>query len=134
MLRHLLAPTAAALAAAALLLPAPAHAAEHTRSDLVLTWTRYNAVGQPLHLGTLHCSTSPATGQHPDPVAACAALEDADGEPGNLADDGRICTRQYDPVGAAIVGTWEGREVWWSGSYANACEMARYTDGVMAFR
>lgn len=134
MLRHLFAPTAAALAAAALLLPAPAQAAEPARSDLVLTWTRYDAVGQRLHLATLHCSASPATGQHPDPVGACAALEDAGGEPGSLEDDGRICTREYDPVGAAIVGTWEGREVWWSASYANPCELGRYTNGIMAFR
>lgn len=129
---YALAPAAAALA---LLVPtaSPAAAVAPPGSELTLLWSRYSGVDEPHHIATLDCDDDPATGAHPDPVAACAALEGAGGEPGALPDDGRTCTEELDPVGALVVGTWGGVDVFWTASYDNPCFMARFTGGVMDF-
>lgn len=122
------------VAAAGLLVPAaPAQAAAPPDSDLVLLWDRYDGVEAPHHIASLSCDEDPATGSHPDPVEACAVLDAAGGEPGLLPDDGRACPDVYDPVGGLIVGTWGGAEVFWSASFDNPCQMARFTSGVMGF-
>ena len=129
---YALVPAAAALA---LLVPfaSPAAAVAPPGSELTLLWDRYDGVEAPHHLATLDCDDDPATGQHPDAAGACAALEAAGGEPGTLPDDGRTCPDVYDPVGGLIVGTWGGVDVFWSASFDNPCQMARFTAGVMDF-
>lgn len=134
-MRTLLKTLAPAVAAGALLLPlaSPAQAVAPPGSELYLLWDRYDGVEAPHHVATLDCDDDPATGEHPDAAGACAALEAAGGEPGALADDGRTCTDVYDPVGGLIVGTWGGVEVFWTASFDNPCQMARFTSGVMGF-
>lgn len=134
-MRRTLSALVPAAAALALLIPtsSPAAAVAPPDSELTLLWSRYSGVDEPHHIATLDCDTDPATGAHPDPVAACAVLEAAGGEPGLLPDDGRTCTDEWDPVGALITGTWGGDEVFWTASYDNPCFMARLTGGVMDY-
>ena len=126
-----LVPTAAALG---LLVPlaSPAQAAPPD-SELVLLWSRYNGVDEPHHIATLSCFPDPATGQHPDPVAACAALDAVDGQPSMLPDDARECTDEFDPVGILVIGTWGGAEVFYTEDFGNPCEAARGTAGVFDY-
>ena len=44
-----------------------------------------------------------------------------------------VCTTEYAPVTAHIEGTWRGREVDWTRTFGNRCDMARTTGVVMAF-
>ena len=136
MLRRLLLALAPLAAALTLLAPsaAPAHAAAPANSSLVLLWSRFNGTDEPHHIATLQCGLLTGSGTHPHPTSACLALTLAGGEPGNLPSDLRLCTRIYDPVGALIYGTWGGSPVFWTASFANPCEMARDTNGVMDYR
>ncbi|MEU0129965.1 subtilase-type protease inhibitor [Streptomyces sp. NPDC006289] len=85
---------------------------------------------------TLSCAPR-ATGTHPAPGAACSELRSVDGEFGLLArpQSQGNCTRQWDPLVLSATGVWQGRNVSWSATYGNACEMrASLTDGsVFAF-
>ncbi|RLU79330.1 protease inhibitor SIL-V5 [Streptomyces griseocarneus] len=62
-------------------------------------------------------------GPHPHGAEACAALWRAQGEPGAVIGDGHRCTREYDPVTAAIEGDWNGHPVVWHKTYPNACAL-----------
>jgi hypothetical protein len=74
---------------------------------------------------TLTCD--PAGGTHPDPAAACAALE-AKGKtamPPVPAD--AMCTQQFGgPQTAKITGTWKGEPVDASFARTNGCEISRW--------
>ncbi|MFJ8887789.1 subtilase-type protease inhibitor [Streptomyces sp. NPDC102402] len=73
---------------------------------------------------TLSCAPR-ASGTHPSPDAACTELAKVEGEFTQLTAErpqGR-CTRQWDPVVVSATGVWQGREVSWSATFGNACEM-----------
>ncbi|WP_097871834.1 subtilase-type protease inhibitor [Streptomyces sp. rh34] len=74
---------------------------------------------------TLTCAPT-AEGTHPDPAAACAELAAVRGEFSELTagPSNRTCTRQWDPVVVTAHGVWQGRQVEFSATYGNACEMA----------
>ncbi|RFU85634.1 protease inhibitor [Streptomyces triticagri] len=92
----------------------------------------------------LRCTPEPA-GSHPRAAEACAALHDADGDPGALAGEPRPCTKEYDPVTVTAKGTYDGTrgryrmrgtapvELDWSKTFPNACAMHAAADPVFDF-
>lgn len=73
---------------------------------------------------TLTCD--PAGGTHPDPAAACAALEKNAAALKPVAKDS-VCTMIYGGDDRArITGTWQGEPVDASFSLASGCEIARW--------
>ncbi|MEU1281512.1 SSI family serine proteinase inhibitor [Streptomyces sp. NPDC005805] len=80
----------------------------------------------------LHCAPEPA-GPHPRAAAACAALDEAQGDMDRLPGDGAPCTKQYDPVTVSATGAWRGRPTAWHKTYPNACELAATTGAVFRF-
>ncbi|MEU2154605.1 subtilase-type protease inhibitor [Streptomyces sp. NPDC019396] len=81
---------------------------------------------------TLSCAPTP-TGSHPAPSAACAELNAVDGEFGLIGSTPTTpCTRQWDPVTVTAAGVWKGKQVSWSTTYGNSCEMrARLADSAV---
>lgn len=75
---------------------------------------------------TWELTCEPAGGTHPDPEAACAALEAAADALEPVAADA-VCTMIYggDAV-ATITGTWNGAAVDASFNLRNGCEIARW--------
>ncbi|SDD32720.1 SSI family serine proteinase inhibitor [Auraticoccus monumenti] len=68
----------------------------------------------------------PPGGDHPDPEAACAALE---GHPEALAPvpGDRMCSQQFGgPMTATLTGTWRGDPVDSRFSLTDGCEIARW--------
>ncbi|MDT0305122.1 SSI family serine proteinase inhibitor [Streptomonospora wellingtoniae] len=83
---------------------------------------------------TLHCR--PAGGSHPDPAAACAALDRAGGDfdaLGETSPQTTMCTMQYAPVRVRASGVWQGRTVDYTETFSNACVAAAETAGVFDF-
>lgn len=78
---------------------------------------------------TLTCGSS-AGGDHPDPAAACAALQavvDEGGDPFAPVPADAVCTEIYGgSATATITGTWQGDDVDASYSRTNGCEIARW--------
>ncbi|MGW6940747.1 SSI family serine proteinase inhibitor [Streptomyces xanthophaeus] len=84
---------------------------------------------------TLSCAPS-AQGTHPDPAAACAALNATDGAfDGLLAapDANRACPMHYDPVTVMAEGVWQGSRVAWKHTFSNACTMSATLNGNAVF-
>ncbi|WP_337063297.1 SSI family serine proteinase inhibitor [Kineococcus sp. G2] len=81
---------------------------------------------------TLECAADgTASGTHPDPAAACAALAAA-GEPFAPVPPDTACTQVYGgPQRATVTGTWAGREVDARFTRTDGCEIARW-DAVAA--
>ncbi|MFF4248549.1 subtilase-type protease inhibitor [Streptomyces sp. NPDC001822] len=73
---------------------------------------------------TLSCAPRPG-GTHPAPAAACSELRAVEGEFAQLAgpQSQGNCTRQWDPLVLGATGVWQGRNVSWSATFANECEM-----------
>ncbi|MEU2430621.1 subtilase-type protease inhibitor [Streptomyces sp. NPDC007861] len=148
-MRYLLTTLGAAASTAALLLtttgsaqaaaPAAQHvgpAALYAPSALVLTLGHGDeaATATVERAVTLSCAPAPA-GSHPSPESACQELAAVDGQFGLLSrtPDGP-CTRQWDPVTITATGVWQGKQVGWSATYGNACEMtASLTEGGSVF-
>ncbi|QNE75700.1 protease inhibitor protein [Streptomyces finlayi] len=88
-----------------------------SRGDTAATATVERAV-------TLSCTPRPS-GTHPSPTAACTELRSVEGEFNQLTTSSpqRNCTRQWDPVVITASGAWQGRNVSWSTSFGNPCEM-----------
>lgn len=80
---------------------------------------------------TLDCF--PAGGTHPHPQAACAALEDVDGDFDALPGTRTICPHIVDPVTVTATGHWRGRPVRYVRTFPNRCQAAAGTDNVFAF-
>ncbi|WP_424185946.1 SSI family serine proteinase inhibitor [Actinokineospora sp. G85] len=75
-----------------------------------------------LRTTTLRCE--PPGGDHPQPQAACAALDAVGGDITQLSSSGdTICTLQYAPVRVSAYGYWRGHEVSVSHEYGNPCLM-----------
>ncbi|RFU87952.1 hypothetical protein DY218_04125 [Streptomyces triticagri] len=73
---------------------------------------------------TLTC-TPTAGGTHPAAASACAELSDVQGRFTDLlgAAPDALCTKEWRPVTVTAAGAWDGRQVQWSTSFANSCEM-----------
>ncbi|QPL94420.1 peptidase [Streptomyces clavuligerus] len=80
---------------------------------------------------TLVCD--PPGGTHPQPVAACAALTAAGGDPNALAGEPGLCTTLWSPVTASAYGEFRGEVVTWRKTFANACVLHRDTTPVFDF-
>ncbi|MBO2449439.1 hypothetical protein J4573_20220 [Actinomadura barringtoniae] len=126
--------TCAAAAAIACLTVASATAAATAagtpRGDLQLWASRGESFSENTATVMLQCS--PDSGDHPKARDACAAITKAGGEFEAMNGSG-ICTREYAPITVAALGTWDGRQVSFSKSYANRCEMRNATGAVFAF-
>lgn len=85
---------------------------------------RYDNGSGTVSTWTLTCA--PAGGNHPDPKAACAALQ-AHEEALQPVPPDRACTEQYGgPDRATITGTWRGKPVNSILSRTNGCEIGRW--------
>jgi Subtilisin inhibitor-like len=74
---------------------------------------------------TLTCD--PLGGSHPDPAAACRALEARGSTALPPVRKDVACTEIYGgPQRATITGTWQGRQVRSSFSRVNGCEISRW--------
>ncbi|WP_030771742.1 MULTISPECIES: subtilase-type protease inhibitor [unclassified Streptomyces] len=85
-----------------------------------------DAAGTVLRAAVLSCAYT-AEGTHPDPRAACDALNATSGEFDRLLaapDQGRVCPRHYDPVTVTADGVWHGERVAWKHTFSNACVMS----------
>ncbi|TGA96008.1 subtilase-type protease inhibitor [Streptomyces sp. MZ04] len=73
---------------------------------------------------TLTC-TPKASGSHPSAAAACAELNEIDGEFAQLVgtSSGVACTKEWKPVVVTVDGVWQGRRVAWSATFSNNCVM-----------
>ncbi|MFG2999649.1 subtilase-type protease inhibitor [Streptomyces sp. NPDC048340] len=84
---------------------------------------------------TLSCMPA-ARGTHPDPEAACAALNSTDGAFDRLLDSpnpDRACPMHYDPVTVTADGVWQGSRVAWRYTFSNACVMSATLNGSAVF-
>ncbi|MEW1633001.1 subtilase-type protease inhibitor [Streptomyces sp. NPDC093801] len=102
-------------------------------SAMVFTITQGNGTtpGTVLRAAVLSCAYS-AEGTHPDPRAACDAMNDTGGRFDRLLaapDRGRPCTKRFDPVTVTADGVWQGDRVAWKHSFANACVMSATLNG-----
>ncbi|MBO3746448.1 hypothetical protein J5X84_10265 [Streptosporangiaceae bacterium NEAU-GS5] len=71
----------------------------------------------------------PPRGTHPRRVRACAVLDQANGDPGNLdPDPDTTCPKVFDPVTVTANGIWRGRYVWFERTYSNTCAAHAMTD------
>lgn len=81
-------------------------------------------------VATYALTCEPAGGDHPDPDAACAALDAAtvgDANPLDPTPPGQICTEIYGgDQTAAIEGTLDGEPLATELSRTNGCEIARW--------
>jgi hypothetical protein len=74
---------------------------------------------------TLHCD--PPGGDHPDPAAACAALERGGERFLPPVRPDMACTQIYGgPETATVTGTWRGEQVTASFSRTDGCQIARW--------
>ncbi len=73
----------------------------------------------------------PPGGNHPDPTAACALLDDlarSQADPFAPTPDDVACSQEYaGPSTATVTGTWLGDDVDASFSLVDGCEIARWT-------
>jgi hypothetical protein len=77
---------------------------------------------------TWQLTCEPAGGTHPDPAAACAALEAKGKTALPPVPKDTMCTQQFGgPQTAKITGTWKGEPVDASFSRTNGCEISRWT-------
>jgi hypothetical protein len=108
-----------------------------TGSDPALTITVIEAEGSTPTQWTLECGPEPG-GDHPDPAAACAALEavvDEGDDPFAPLPTDAVCTEIYGgSATATISGTWGGQDVDASYSRTNGCEIARWDPLMDVFR
>jgi hypothetical protein len=107
------------------------------------------AVAAPAPSGQLHLSISAGTppgqgrtamlncgppgGDHPHAAQACADLEAADGHFNAIQGDNHVCPMIYRPVTAQATGTWEGRQIDFSATYPNECQLQTSTGAVFQF-
>jgi len=76
---------------------------------------------------TWQLTCEPAGGTHPDPTAACAALEAKGKTALPAVPKDMMCTQLYGgPQTAKITGTWKGEPVNSSFSRKNGCEISRW--------
>ncbi|MFD3552150.1 subtilase-type protease inhibitor [Streptomyces goshikiensis] len=84
---------------------------------------------------TVSCAPA-AQGTHPDPQAACAALNATGGSLDALLaapDTNRACPMHYDPVTVSADGVWKGSRIAWKHTFSNSCAMSATLNGNAAF-
>lgn len=92
-----------------------------TQSQLTI---RYRDGGKAL---TWQLTCDPVGGTHPDPQAACTALDKNDGKAFQPVSRDTACTEIYGgPDTATVKGTWRGRDVDSRFNRTNGCEIARW--------
>src|SRR2546430_147438 len=91
-------------------------AASAPRGDLQLWASRGESFSENTATVMLQCA--PDSGDHPKAEDACAAVAKAGGRFEAMSGGG-ICTREYAPITVAALGTWDGRQVDFSKTYAN---------------
>ncbi|CAM5287355.1 subtilase-type protease inhibitor [Streptomyces avidinii] len=137
-MRH---PIAAVSAAALLALAGATGLAEAKPASLYAPSAVVLAVAQGedavtvVRASTLSCAPT-AQGTHPDPKAACAALNAAAGTLDALLaapDANRACPMHYDPVTVTADGVWKGSRVSWKHTFSNACTMSTTFNGNAVF-
>ncbi|GAA4911448.1 subtilisin inhibitor-like [Stackebrandtia albiflava] len=80
---------------------------------------------------TLSCDPA-VGGSHPDGIAACAQLRDAQGHVERIpASVQSMCTAQYDPVTVELHGRWGSQSRYFTGEFGNSCEAVAATGGVV---
>ncbi|MFE2247243.1 SSI family serine proteinase inhibitor [Streptomyces lavendulae] len=87
--------------------------------------------GQLIRSVELHCPD--VNNAHPHAADACARLRRAHGEPGEVAGDNHLCSREYEPVTAMAEGEWDGQPVAWHKQYPNACNLDSETGPLFRF-
>ncbi|WP_218009876.1 SSI family serine proteinase inhibitor [Actinomadura kijaniata] len=90
-----------------------------------------DAAGTPLRGALLTCPDG--LGNHPHGEETCAVLESVGGDLDRLPGDPHSCARGHAPVTATATGVRQGVPVWWSRTFANACEMDARTGPVFRF-
>ena len=76
---------------------------------------------------TWRLTCDPPGGDHPDPAAACAALDERGATALPPVDKGRVCTQVYGgPEVATVSGTWRGQTVLATFSRTDGCQTARW--------
>jgi hypothetical protein len=69
---------------------------------------------------------------HGRATEACAELRRSDGDIARIPHRPTLCTEIYAPVRATAEGRWNGRQVAYEQTFANACVMAARTGAVFA--
>jgi hypothetical protein len=69
---------------------------------------------------------------HGRATQACADLRRSDGDIARIPHRPAVCTEIYAPVRASAEGRWNGRQVAYEQTFANACVMAARTGAVFA--
>ncbi|MET9609540.1 subtilase-type protease inhibitor [Streptomyces sp. NPDC006512] len=93
------------------------------------------AAATVVRASTLSCMPA-ATGTHPDPAAACGALNATGGAFDRLLaapDPDRACPMHYDPVTVTADGVWQGSRVSWKHTFSNTCAMSATLNGNAVF-
>ncbi|MFF4364960.1 subtilase-type protease inhibitor [Streptomyces sp. NPDC001594] len=88
-----------------------------------------------LRAATLSCMPT-AQGTHPDPKAACTALNSTGGTLDRLLaapDTNRACPMLYAPVTVTADGVWQGSRVSWKHTFSNSCAMSATLNGNAVF-
>ncbi|MFF4582110.1 subtilase-type protease inhibitor [Streptomyces sp. NPDC001373] len=88
-----------------------------------------------LRAATLSCMPA-AQGTHPDPKAACTALNSTGGSFDRLLaapDANRACPMHYAPVTVTADGVWQGSRVSWKHTFSNTCDMSATLNGNAVF-
>ena len=79
--------------------------------------------------GTWTLTCAPAGGDHPDPEAACAAIDEIGTEPFTMDTSDMACTMQIGgPEEARVTGHIEDTEIDTEFNKRNGCEIARFGD------
>ncbi|MFC3574653.1 SSI family serine proteinase inhibitor [Streptomyces yaanensis] len=120
------------LAAAALLTATPAQAAPGPAVPgnwLYLTVTKGDDRSRDIHGTLLMCN--PPQG-HLQAVRACAELAAVEGDIGRMPPRDTFCPMIYAPVTVSARGEWSGRQVDYSHTFVNMCDLAARTGAVFA--
>ncbi|GAB1643185.1 hypothetical protein KRMM14A1259_36080 [Krasilnikovia sp. MM14-A1259] len=110
---------------------AAAPAVPASDSAMVLAVLPADHSGVPPRFATLECD--PDGGSHAASGSACNDLRAVGGDITAIADNGGICTREYQPVTAIAVGTWEGNPVTYRKTFSNNCVLLHATGDVFDF-
>ncbi|GAA3034321.1 SSI family serine proteinase inhibitor [Streptosporangium longisporum] len=97
------------------------------RRELALTVTETGRTRR----ARLGCA--PIYGTHPRAADACGVLSRAQGDPALIRLPWRGCPQYYDAVTATATGLWNGRQIRYSRTFSNRCELYAATGPVFAF-
>ncbi|MFM9594576.1 SSI family serine proteinase inhibitor [Streptomyces scabiei] len=119
----------AALALLTVAASAPGRTAAVQGDWLYVSLTRGDARSSDARGTLLLCD--PPRG-HGHATQACADLRRSDGDIARIPHRPAVCTEIYAPVRASAEGQWNGRQVAYEQTFANACVMAARTGAVFA--